>query len=139
MMIWRIVAISGAVAVLGSVLAVAEGRSGGGTTVKVTGGEMMLTASKTRVAAGPVTFVFRNGGAAPHELVVVRWNGKPGKIPLAGFKASEDKVAVIGEIHELAPGKSGRATLTLKRGEYVLLCNVPGHYQLGMFARLKVT
>jgi len=50
----------------------------------------------------------------------------------------ESRVRRLGEIADLAPGKSGKLTLTLKSGTYVLFCNEPGHYQDGMFTRLTV-
>jgi uncharacterized cupredoxin-like copper-binding protein len=44
----------------------------------------------------------------------------------------------LGEVPELDPGKSGRLALRLSRGKYLLLCNVPGHFQLGMHKVLVV-
>ena len=30
-------------------------------------------------------------------------------------------------------------TLTLEEGQYVIICNLPGHYEQGMYTGLKVT
>jgi uncharacterized cupredoxin-like copper-binding protein len=103
--------------------------------VRITEHEMAVSLSTTRVPAGQVTFVVRNSGTIPHELVVLRWTGDPRNLPRKGYKAVEGKLAV-GEVEELDPGHVGEATLVLKPGKYLLICNVPGHYQLGMHAVL---
>ena len=38
---------------------------------------------------------------------------------------------VQGKIPQFKPGVTKTLTLTLKPGHYVLLCNVPAHYQSG--------
>ena len=35
-------------------------------------------------------------------------------------------------------GASKTLTLTLKKGKYVVICNVPGHYEQGMKGDFKV-
>jgi uncharacterized cupredoxin-like copper-binding protein len=50
----------------------------------------------------------------------------------------EKRVHSLGEISDLAPGKTGKLTLNLKAGTYILFCNQPGHYKDGMVAKLIV-
>ena len=109
-----------------------------GTTVMVDEQEMTVTTSVKRVAPGKVTFIIRNSGSVEHELVVLRYSGSPGSLPVRSFKALEDEEVVIGEAEDLGPGKSTRLTLNLRPGRYLLLCNVVGHYQLGMRTSLLV-
>jgi uncharacterized cupredoxin-like copper-binding protein len=104
-------------------------------SVSVTEDEMMVKSSTTHVSAGKVTFVVRNTGTVEHELVIVRWTGE--KLPIAKWKVDESTIKV-GEVPELAPGKTGRVTLSLKPGTYLMICNIPGHYQLGMSRKLTV-
>ncbi|HEV7640428.1 MAG TPA: cupredoxin domain-containing protein [Gaiellaceae bacterium] len=103
------------------------------STVKATLTEMRIAISTTRVPAGKVTFVVRNAGTTEHELLVIPWP-KAGKLALARFKANE--TTSLGEVSELKPGKTGRVTLELPPGRYLLICNLSGHYQLGMQAAL---
>lgn len=74
-----------------------------------------------------------------HELIVVRDAGAK-KLPYDAGKnlVVEKRIRSLGEISELAPGKSGKLTLDLKPGTYVLFCNQPGHYQDGMLAKVVV-
>jgi uncharacterized cupredoxin-like copper-binding protein len=114
--------------------AVRAAHSRPGTTVKATLNEMRITVSATRVAAGKVTFVVRNAGTVEHELLVIPWP-KAGKLSVAHFRADEG--ASLGEVSELKPGKTGRVTLELQPGRYLLICNLSGHYQLGMQAAIE--
>jgi hypothetical protein len=49
--------------------------------------------------------------------------------------------AIVGKIEEsaLGPGKTVQATLDFSPGNYVLICNVPGHYKQGMYSAFRVT
>ena len=139
---FRIALLVGIVAVIaggvGALKALASENRALGTTVRVTEQEMKVTASVKRVPAGKVTFIVRNTGTVEHELVVLRYSGKPGSLPVKNFKAAEDEDAVIGEAEDLKPGKSTALTLNLKPGRYLLLCNIVAHYQLGMRTSLLV-
>ena len=54
-------------------------------------------------------------------------------------RVDEDKAGDKGEVSELDPGKSGALTVVLKPGKYVLICNMPGHFDSGMWAEFDVT
>jgi uncharacterized cupredoxin-like copper-binding protein len=90
----------------------------------------------TKVKAGKVTFVASNKGALDHELVVLKTNLAPTKLPVKGTKAVE--VGRVGKIPPLKPGQTKTLTLTLKPGKYVLICNVAGHYKAGQHAAFTV-
>lgn len=98
--------------------------------------EWKVVPSAKRVPAGKVTFVARNVGNVPHNLVVLRTNRAPGKLPLAGNRAKE--VGRVGKTPVFRPGQTRRLAPTLKTGKYVLICNVPGHYKAGMFVGFRV-
>ena len=103
------------------------------STLKYTLKEMSV-AGKTSAASGRTTLVAKNNGTVEHELVVVR-----GTAPLAvkSYKAVEAG-RWLGEVEEIEPGKTGKVTLDLAPGKYLLLCNIVGHYQLGMKTVLQV-
>ena len=108
----------------------------GPATVRVTIKEWTFTPSVPSVGPGKVTFVVRNAGTMEHEFVVLRSNLPPLRLPMEGNQAKE--IGMRGEIEEFGPGLTKRLTLTLKRGKYVLLCNLPGHYNKGQAVRLIV-
>jgi uncharacterized cupredoxin-like copper-binding protein len=98
------------------------------TVVKVTLKEFKVLPTPTSARPGVVAFSVRNAGKLDHELVVLKTNLAPGKLPVKGAKAVE--VGRVGKV-VVKPGKAGGLTVTLKAGKYVLLCNFPGHYQAG--------
>ena len=122
---------------IGTAAVDALARSHSTATVNVKLREMWIQPSPTTVSAGKVTFRVRNVGTVEHEMVVLRRNATP-RLPLKRFKAAEDEKAFVGEADGIAPGKVKSVTLTLAKGNYLLLCNVVGHYQLGMSTRLIV-
>jgi uncharacterized cupredoxin-like copper-binding protein len=71
-----------------------------------------------------------------HELVVIRTSKSASKLPLSGNRASDK--GSVGEIEDVAAGKSKKASFNLKKGHYVLLCNIAGHYKAGMRADFTV-
>ena len=105
-----------------------------GPQIQVRLKEMAVQVSAKSVPAGKVTFVVRNAGTVEHEMVVIRRDA--GALPVHAFRASE--AGAVDEVAELGPGKSGRLTVELKPGRYLLVCNIVGHYQLGMSTVLKV-
>jgi len=107
--------------------------TGSQSTLKYTLKEMTV-AGKTSATSGRITFVVKNGGTVEHELVVMR-GGAP--LTVKSFKAVEAG-RWVGEVEEIEPGKTGKVTLKLDPGKYLLLCNIPGHYQLGMRTVLQV-
>ena len=48
------------------------------------------------------------------------------------------EVDVIDEQPEWQPGTPGMVTVTLEPGNYVVMCNIAGHYAQGMYADLVV-
>jgi uncharacterized cupredoxin-like copper-binding protein len=94
-----------------------------------------LTATKTKAAR--VTFVVRNAGKMTHEFVVMRTAKSAGS--LAAPSALEaPETGAVGEIEEIKPGQVKRLTLTLKKGHYSLICNLPRHYGRGQFVDFYV-
>ncbi len=103
--------------------------------VAVTLNEFNVLPAKQAAPAGKVTFVVKNTGKVTHEFVVVK-TAKPAGSLLKGNEA--DETGAAGEIGELKPGQTKKVTLTLKKGHYTLLCNLPGHYMGGQFVDFYV-
>jgi uncharacterized cupredoxin-like copper-binding protein len=99
---------------------------------------MRIVADQAAVKPGRIKFEAVNESKTlTHEVVVVRDSGK---LP---FDAKHDRINEhdirrLGEIPDLAPGKTGELTLNLGPGTYVMFCNEPGHYHDGMIAKLVV-
>lgn len=120
---------------------------GGSPHMGMSGGQMPMAMmgiklDQSSVPAGKVTFAVSNeSDVMIHEMVIspVADTSTPLPYSRESQKVDEDKAGHLGEVAELEPGDSGALTLSLKPGTYILYCNIPGHYALGMWTLLKVT
>ena len=86
--------------------------------------------------AGKVTFLLNNTGKAEHEFVVLKTVKAAGNLTSHGGEASE--TGNVGEVGSVKPGQQKKLTLTLSKGHYSLICNLPRHYAAGQFADFYV-
>lgn len=91
-------------------------------------------------SAGSVTFTVTNTGSIVHNLRVIKSDLAPDALPVdeETFAVDESQVGVIASLAELEAGESGELSAELEAGSYVLICNVPTHYDLGMHAAFTV-
>ncbi|MGB8313810.1 MAG: plastocyanin/azurin family copper-binding protein [Aestuariivirga sp.] len=102
---------------------------------------MGIKINKKSVPHGKVTFdVVNDSKETVHEMLVAPVKDENTVLPFVENenRVNEEKSGDLGEVSELEPGKSGSLTLDLKPGNYLLFCNVPGHYTAGMWTMLKV-
>jgi len=98
--------------------------------------DFAVKADPGTVKAGHNVFAVRNRASMIHDLVVINTDLAPNALPMDGGKAKED--GKVGGVANISAGVSRKLVLDLPAGHYVLICNVPGHYQLGMRAALTV-
>ena len=103
---------------------------------------MGVTAAPATAKTGVVTFQVTNSSKDTIHEMIVMYLADPSK-PLpyisAENRVDEDKAGDKGEVSELDPGASGTLTVFLKPGKYLLICNVPGHFEAGMWTEFEVT
>ena len=94
---------------------------GGGQTVQVSEKEFRITLPSTTLKPGSYTFDLSNDGHVPHDLTIQG----PG----------------VNKAHTPVINGGQHATLKVKlsAGEYDFYCSVPGHKQLGMDVKVKVS
>lgn len=97
-----------------------------------------VTLNAAEVKAGTVKVGIRNRGSQPHDFLVIRTNLAPDQLPYDAGRAKANEDGVVGKTQDLRSGGTGALTVTLEPGSYVIICNVAGHYQLGMRTALKV-
>jgi uncharacterized cupredoxin-like copper-binding protein len=95
-----------------------------------------IQASRTTVHPGPVVFNINNqNGQVPHEFLVVKTDTPADQLPLGSqSKVDESSLTIVGKVAQIDLGQSSTLTVPLPPGHYVLMCNLLGHYQLGMHA-----
>ena len=91
-----------------------------------------ITVNVPSVKAGSIRIGVRNLGAMEHSFEVIKTDLAPDKLPVDGASAKAKEDGKVGEIPSIPAGKSAAVTMDLTPGKYVFICNVAGHYQLGM-------
>lgn len=132
--------------VAGGLLASAPAFAASSTVMVMTNGEggqpMTLSLDKASVPAGDVTFKVHNSAMTEeHEMVLVKLKSANDQIPYnaAKHRVDESKLKSLGEVSDLKPGKDGQLKVKLAAGNYLLLCNIKGHFEAGMKANFTVT
>ncbi len=110
------------------------------TTVDVSLTEFVVDLSTDTASAGTFTFNLTSDGAIFHNFRVVATELDPDALPTddATFSADEEQLDVIASSDDLDPGEEATLTVDLAAGSYVLICNIPTHYQGGMTTAFTV-
>jgi len=97
---------------------------------------------RSALAAQQTTFRIRNEGGQQHELLVFKTDLDPSQFPTeTSGDMNEDGVGLMkmSDGDNLDPGRSQtRAVDLTKPGKYVFVCNLPGHFKLGMYTIVTV-
>jgi uncharacterized cupredoxin-like copper-binding protein len=113
-----------------------------GTPVNVLLEDFKVRQDAAVVPAGTVSFRILNQGPTTHELVVVRTDRAPDKLPLQrdGLTVNEEApgIDLLDEAEGLDIDDRQTLVLDLAAGHYVMYCNLEGHYLGGMHAALTV-
>jgi len=115
--------------------------SGGSTSggVSATEKDFSITLSSSTGTAGSTTFNISNEGPSTHEFVVIKTNDAPDKLPATNGSVDESGLTIVDENEAVAPSTTATLTTNLDAGKYVIICNVPSHYESGMHTAFTVT
>ena len=146
------------VAVVGMVLAACGGDDGGGTGgsspastteapseaggVNATEKDFAIALDPSTTGSGQVSFQITNEGPSTHEFVLFKTNLAPDALPVNedGTVDEEGKgLKLVDEVEDIAAGSSQSLEVSLDAASYVVVCNLPGHYKLGMHAPFTVS
>jgi uncharacterized cupredoxin-like copper-binding protein len=111
--------------------------SGAPVAVRITDSSFELDVSS--VVGGPVAFTIENSGSMVHEFEVFA-GAEPGRVlEVVNGVADTTGLSVVDEFEDIIPGQTVMLRVDLERGTYLLLCNLPGHYQAGNWEEFTVT
>jgi uncharacterized cupredoxin-like copper-binding protein len=113
-----------------------------GTPVNVLLDDFRVRQDAAVVPAGTVSFRILNQGPTSHEVIVVRTDRAADKLPLQrdGLTVNEEApgIELLDEVEGLDIDDRQTLVLELPAGNYVLYCNLEGHYLGGMHEALTV-
>jgi len=140
----RLTITTAAVALLGAVACSSSSSttsSAGSDTggVSATEKDFSIDLATSSAPAGSVTFNISNEGPSAHEFVIIKTDDAPDALPVKDNTVEEDKIDVVDEAEDIAPSTTATLTTDLEAGSYVIICNIPTHYGLGMHAAFTVS
>jgi uncharacterized cupredoxin-like copper-binding protein len=110
--------------------------------LKIAERDLSIQMPATPVVGGSVKLVITNAGPSPHELLIFKTDLPEGQLPVVNGIVDETSshiTKVFDTGNNIDPGTTRIVQANLPAGNYVLVCNLPGHYLAGMHAQLKVT
>jgi len=142
----RLTILTAALALLGAVACSSSSSStassaGGSDTggVSATEKDFSIDLATSSAPAGSVTFNISNEGPSAHEFVILKTDDARDALPVKDNTVEEDKVDVVDEAEDIAPSTTATLTTDLEAGSYVIICNIPTHYEQGMHAAFTVS
>jgi uncharacterized cupredoxin-like copper-binding protein len=132
MMLPRFVLALAALALLVAACAGPAAEAPAGSQVVAEMADYKITVNVPSVKAGSIKIGVRNLGTMEHSFEVIKTDLAADQLPVDGASAKAKEDGKVGEIKSIPAGKSASVTIDLVPGKYVFICNVAGHYQLGM-------
>jgi hypothetical protein len=123
-------------------LAFAAGSCGGSGGIGATEVDYSITLDESTAPSGDVTFDISNDAEQTHEFVVFKTDLAADQLPLnedGDVDEEGEGVTHIDEVEDIEAGATESLTVELDAGNYVVLCNLPGHYKQGMHASFTVS
>lgn len=106
------------------------------TEISVTLQDGSIELSQGMVEGGSLSMEVVNEGTMVHEIEV--FAGDETDLPVSNGVADTSGLTLIDEVEDIVPGATQMFDLDLEPGHYVIICNLPGHYELGMVTELTV-
>jgi len=100
--------------------------------------EYAITLSVSSIKAGSIKFGIRNNGTMVHDFDLFKTDLPIDKLPVDTGSAKVKLDGLVKQMINISANRSTTITADLTAGRYVIICNVAGHYQLGMRAELQV-
>lgn len=109
-----------------------------GPTVDVSLFEFGIEPDTDSVVAGPINFALSNEGGTLHNFRVIATDLAADELPLDGNTVDVDQLDVVASSGTIIAGSSDNLGADLVPGSYVLICNIPIHYESGMSVAFEV-
>ncbi|HSB00849.1 MAG TPA: cytochrome C oxidase subunit IV family protein [Anaerolineales bacterium] len=113
-----------------------------GQVIDVKEVSFQINFSQYNAQAGPITFHIVNGADDMlHEFILIQSDASADELPTdeKTGRVNEDAVTIITAAEDIPPSQSRNITVNLAAGHYVIVCNLPGHYEQGMRVDFNVT
>ena len=106
----------------------------------LTDGVIQLSRNTATAGNTPFEIINKTGGNLKHEFVIIKTDLPFDQFPKnADGTVDEEKLTSSGEQGDIEPGQTVYLTVNLHPGHYVMMCNLPGHFAMGMHTEFTVS
>jgi uncharacterized cupredoxin-like copper-binding protein len=107
--------------------------------IAVTLTDFKIKPAEAETTAGPVTFDLTNDGPSDHTFFLARTDLADDALPVTDHLVDVGRLEVTTQIDRFDFGTERSISLDLEPGEYVMFCNLTGHYESDMHTAFTVT
>jgi hypothetical protein len=110
----------------------------GATPIQVTLHDDRIEFDESLVPAGRLALDIRNEGALVHEVEVFSGATEGQLLAVSRAVADTTGLGLVDEVENILAGSAASLVVDLSSGTYLIICNLPGHYQSGMWTYVTV-
>lgn len=110
----------------------------GATPLQVTLHDDGIVLGGARVPSGRTALEISNVGELVHEVEVFSGATEGRVLPVRSSVADTTGLTLIDEVEDILVESNASLVVDLAPGTYLVMCNLPEHYQTGMWAFLTV-
>ena len=109
-------------------------------TMRVALYSYQISIDRTEFEAGQITLYVTNySEKEPHEIALFRTDTPADFLPRTLVDTvNTAQINPISSLVDVQPGVTRKQLLNLSPGHYIILCNLPGHYDQGMYTEFDV-
>lgn len=134
----RLLLSRGAILIVSIALGACAPVSSGGEKVDVALIDFEISADPTSVPSGVTDFAITNDGSMVHEVEIFAGADPDRSLDVSNSVADTTGLDLIDEVEDILPSSTARLAVDLEPGTYLVICNLPGHYEQGMSTYLTV-
>jgi len=100
--------------------------------------DFKIKPAEAEADAGPVTLDLTNDGPSEHTFLLVRTDLAEDALPVTDHVVDVEQLDVVGQVDRIPADAERSITAELSAGDYVMFCNLTGHYESDMHAAFAV-
>jgi uncharacterized cupredoxin-like copper-binding protein len=110
----------------------------GATAIQVTLDDSTIDVARNIVATGRTALEIHNEGTTVHEVEVFSGAADGQILPVRSSVADTTGLTLIDEVENILAESNASLVIDLEPGTYLLICNLPEHYNNGMWSYVMV-
>jgi uncharacterized cupredoxin-like copper-binding protein len=110
----------------------------GATSIQVTLHDDGIELDVRQVSSGGIALEIHNEGELVHEVEVFSGATEGQILPVRSSVAVTTGLTLVDEVEGILVESDASLVVDLSPGTYLVICNLPGHYQNGMWAYVTV-